>query len=161
MEIDWVAVVFRWLHIAAAIVAVGGAVHSWGVVGPALADLDPDHAQRFRTASAARWKRVAHVCIAILLISGAFNIYREIAVLGKPSLYHALLLPKLLAALSIFFISSALVGRSPAFAGMRERPRTWLGVIVVLAAVVVIISGVLGAIPDHPPATTPLGVESS
>ena len=57
------------------------------------------------------------------------------------ALYHALVGIKILLALGVFFIASVLVGRSPAFEGMRQNRAKWLKIIVILATVIVGISG--------------------
>ena len=61
--------------------------------------------------------------------------------------YHALFGVKLLAAICVLFLASALVGRSEAFAAWRAKPAKWLTLSVVLALVVVLISG-LGTPPQ-------------
>lgn len=100
-----------------------------------------------RAAVYKRWARVVHVCIGLLLVSGFFNFY-ELAVAGgkAPTPYHVIFGVKLLLALVVFFIVQALVGRAAAFEGMRSRRTRWLGVVLVLAACIVVASGVLNQI---------------
>jgi hypothetical protein len=62
---------------------------------------------------------------------------------GRPTAYWLLFAVKFFAALGVFFLASALVGRSPAFATLRNQPRRWLGLIVLLAAVIVLLSGLM------------------
>ena len=46
-------------------------------------------------------------------------------------------------AFGIFFLASALVGRSKSFEGMRKNAKLWQLVIIILAAIIVGISGYL------------------
>ena len=50
---------------------------------------------------------------------------------------------KILLALAIFFFASALIGRSKSFDGMRKNSKFWQLIMILLAAVIVGISGYL------------------
>ena len=143
-----VPVIFRWLHIGPVIVAIGGAFFARFIILPSLAEtLSEDQRGQVHSAVIRRWKRVLHLCIGLILISGIYNVYRGIVVLEKAMLYHILFLPKFLAALGIFFIASALVGKSEAFENMRRDNKKWLGILIALAVVIVLISGVMKNLP--------------
>jgi len=49
-------------------------------------------------------------------------------------------------AMFVFFVSSALLGRSPGLAKMRAAPRKWLGILVGCGVVIVLISGYLSVV---------------
>jgi uncharacterized membrane protein len=136
----------RILHVATAIVLVGGAFFMRFILMPAAAQSlsDADHAS-LRARIMTAWKRFVHGGIALLLASGAINYYRVIAehTHKGDGLYHALLGTKILLAMAIFFIASALVGRSATFEHMRQNARKWLAVNLLLALLVVAISGFL------------------
>ncbi len=146
--INLVLLVSRWLHLAAAIVAIGGAVFQRFVLMPGAAGVleDADH-QRLREAVGRRWARFVHVCIVLLVVTGAVN-FLILALPPKvePMPYHAIFGIKFLAALAVFFVASALVGRSAGFAAMRQQRSRWLGVIILLAALIVLLSGVLNQV---------------
>ncbi len=143
-----VPVISRWLHIGPVIVVIGGAFFARFIISPSLAEtLSDDQHGQVRSAVVRRWKRVVHICIALILISGAYNFYHALRFLEKPPLYHMLFLPKFLAALGIFFIGSALVGKSEAFESMRRENKKWLGILIALAVVIVLISGVMKNLP--------------
>ena len=144
-KIDFVLVVSRWIHIAAAIVAVGGAAFQKFALQPAAhSALDDEQHARLREAVRTRWSRVIFLCIALLLVTGGFNFYRLVLAPGiSPMPYHAVFSIKLIAALGVFFIASALAGRSAGLQKMRERSSTWLAVLLGLAAVIVLVSGIL------------------
>lgn len=142
MNIDWVAVVSRWTHIGTAIVLVGGLVFLRFVVAPAAAQLPDDAHAKLKELILAKWKKFVHCGIALFLVSGFYNYLVVQAALHKgDKLYHALMGTKILLALGVFFLSSVLIGRSKTFVGMRSNAKLWQGIIIVLAALIIGISG--------------------
>jgi uncharacterized membrane protein len=138
----WIDIVSRWTHVGTAIVLVGGLCFMRCVLAPAAAQLSEGEHTKLKDLVAARWKKFIHIGIVLFLISGFYNYLVVLAPQHKgDKLYHALLGTKILLALAIFFLSSALVGRSKAFSGMRANPKLWQTVILVIAAVIVGISG--------------------
>jgi len=138
----WIDVASRWIHVGTAIVLVGGLVFLRFVLSPAAAQLADDAHQQLKELILQRWKKFVHAGIGLFILSGLYNYLVVLAPLHKgDKLYHALMGTKILLALTVFFLSSALVGRSKAFAGMRANPRLWQGVILVLAAAIIGISG--------------------
>jgi hypothetical protein len=140
--------VSRWFHIAAAIVAVGGAFFTFIALMPAAkATLTDDVHDRLREAIRARWSKVVHACVAILLVTGAIN-FAILAIPPKvePMPYHAIFGVKFFAALAIFFIAEALVGSAPGFAKIRAQRAKYLALLLSLAAIVVLLSGVLNQV---------------
>lgn len=147
-QIDWVLLISRWLHIAAAIVAIGGAFFVRAALQPSAKETlsDADHA-KLREAIRSRWAKVVGACIGILFLTGALN-FAKLAMPPKihPIPYHPIFGVKFIAALVVFFVASALTGRAAGFAKMREQSRKWLGVLLFLAAVIVLLSGVLSQV---------------
>lgn len=142
-SIDPVLLVSRWLHLAAAIVALGGALFMRLAVHPSAREvLGADEHERLREALRRRWAPLVHSSIAILFLTGLFNFY-WLAIRPKvpPIPYHPIFGVKLLAALFVFFVAEALVGTAPGFARMRERRAKWLSVILVLGGIIVLLSG--------------------
>jgi uncharacterized membrane protein len=138
----WLVVASRWVHIGTAIVLVGGLVFLRFVLSPAAAQLPDESHAKLKELVMSTWKKFIHGGIALFLLSGLYNYLVVQAPLHKgDKLYHALMGTKILLALVVFFLSSALVGRSKAFAGMRANPRLWQGVIIGLAALIIGISG--------------------
>ena len=87
---------------------------------------------------------MVHVCIVLLLVTGGLNFYRLVLVPKvAPMPYHALFGLKFFAAMGVFFLASALLGRSPGMEGMRRNAGRWLSVIVLLGVFIVVTSGVL------------------
>jgi len=107
---------------------------------------DEAHAQ-LREALRARWFIIVQVCIATLLVTGGIN-FVLLALLPKvePMPYHAIFGVKFLAALGVFFIASVLVGKGQGFAAMRANRAKWLSVLLSLAALIIVLSGILHSV---------------
>jgi hypothetical protein len=86
------------------------------------------------------------VCVTLILVSGLANfaLFQAPSHKGQP-LYHALFGIKFLAALVVFFLASALTGRSASLAPIRANARFWAGVAATLVIVIVAISASCGA----------------
>jgi len=145
-------VLSRWIHVGTAIVVLGGSVFMRFVLMPAAAGLPDAEHDALRQRVMGRWKKFVMAGIALFLISGFYN-YLVVSIPAHKGdrLYHPLIGTKILLAFAVFFLASALTGRSAAFEGIRRNNKTWLLVTIVLAAIVVAISGVLKiAVPPKP-----------
>lgn len=139
---DWIAIVSRWTHVGTAIVLVGGTCFLRFVLAPAAAQLSDAEHQKLKELVMATWKKFVHAGIVLFLASGFYNfLVVQVPLHRGDKLYHALMGTKILLALGIFFIASALVGRSKTFEGMRRNSKLWQSVLLLLAAIVVGISG--------------------
>ena len=136
----------RILHVTTAIVLVGGTFFVRFVLMPAASSaLANDVHDRLRAAVISGWKKFVHGGIGLFLLTGGYNYYRVI-VSGEhkgDALYHALLGTKIFLALFVFFIASALVGRSAGFENLRRDARRWLAINILVALATVAISGFL------------------
>ena len=138
---DLIPILSRWTHIGTAIVLVGGAFFMRFVLTPAAAQLpDSEHA-KLKELVMNTWKRFVHAGILLFLASGFYNYLFVKAPHPKP--YHMLMGIKILLAFAIFFLISALVGRSKTFEGMRKNSKQWQLVVLILAAIIIGISGYL------------------
>ena len=85
--------------------------------------------------------------IGLLLLSGMYNFVVSSIPRAKEAdvtaVYHAIFGVKVLAAIGVFFLTSVLLGRAPAFDRMRATPGKWLALNALLAVAVVLLSGVL------------------
>lgn len=148
-HLDLVSIVFRWLHISAAIVAVGGAVFSLKVILPTIKAAPSELREGLIESARSRTARLVMISIAVLLISGFYNYIRnEIPAHQGQAYYHGLMGIKIILAMAIFFLASALAGRSAAFEGLRRKRAFWLTINVLLGFAVVAIGAVLRAIPN-------------
>lgn len=131
----------RIVHVGTAITLVGGSVFMCFVLNPSAAQISDEEHEKLRGAVMGRWKKFVHIGVALFLVSGFYNFARLAPLHKGDSLYHALVGTKILLAFGVFFIAEALVGKSKAFESMRQKRGTWLTVIVLMAAVIVAISG--------------------
>jgi uncharacterized membrane protein len=142
------ALVLRWLHIIPAVVVGGATIFARIALLPALASLQDAERLRMKESIDRRWRVVVMVCITLLFVSGIANFVLYQAPVHKgQSLYHALFGVKFVAALIVFFLASALSGRSRALAPIRANSRFWVGAAATLVLGIVLISGVLRSIP--------------
>lgn len=139
----WIDVVSRVVHVGTAITLVGGAAFMLLVLQPAANSLDDATHATLRQRVTSRWKRFVHIGIALFLISGFYNYWRAMESHRGDGLYHALIGTKMLVALVVFFLASALVGRSEKLQRFRDRRVRWLSVMVLLATGIVAVSGFL------------------
>jgi len=138
----------RWIHLASAIVAIGGAAFMrFALLPAAKATLTDEVHEKLREAVRARWAKFVHAAVGLLLLTGSINF----AILAippkiKPLPYHPIFGVKLLAAFAVFFIAEALISRGPGFAAIRANRAKWLGVLLALGALIVLLSGVLNQV---------------
>ena len=141
-------VLSRWTHIGCAIVLIGGSSFIWLVVQPVLGDDNEDLHAQLRN----RWKKFVHPGVLLFLISGIYNLTQAVPNHKGDSLYHALIGTKFLLALVVFALASMLVGSKSSSQKIRDNARTWLGRTLLLAVIIVGISGFVKIRPYSPPA---------
>ncbi len=148
---DVLKVVFRWLHVGTAIVVVGGSVFMRFILMPAAAQLPEAEHNALRERLMKRWMRWVHTGVLLFLVSGLYNYLVITRFLHRgDGLYHGLMGGKILLAFAVFFLAIALTGRSGSTEVFRRNAKKWMTVNIVLAALIVAISGFL----KNRPATT-------
>ncbi len=99
-----------------------------------------------------RWFMIVNICITFLLISGLVNYvlfiktYKQWGDLWRESFakpYNILFGIKFIIAMAVFFVSSALAGRSAGLQKFRDNAKFWLNVNLILILSIVVISGVM------------------
>jgi uncharacterized membrane protein len=143
-SIEILNVASRWVHIATAIVVVGGTVFLRFVLLPAAEELPQAEHDRLRELTIGRWRRAVTLGIALFLLSGFYNYI----VVSMPKhhgdrLYHSLMGVKILLAFGVFFLASVLVGRSARFEPVRRERKKWLLLLIGAAFLIVLISDYL------------------
>ncbi len=63
-------------------------------------------------------------------------------------LYHMLFGIKVLAAFAVFFLASALAGRTAGMAPFRKNAKLWLSVLLALAVLIVVCGGIMRSLHD-------------
>jgi putative copper export protein len=146
-----VSVVSRWLHIMAAATALGGTIFALFVAFPAASEIAPEAREAFHVAARKRWSKIVAAAIATLLITGLYNFFviKTNYKLIMPRWYDPVFGVKFLLALVVFAVASLLAGRTSLAQRMRSNVRFWLAVNLLLAALIVAVSGVLRT--THPP----------
>jgi uncharacterized membrane protein len=134
-------IVSRVLHVLTAIVLLGGSAFMLLVVLPVLRSDNQTPSAELLTGLRNRWKRFVHPGILVFLVTGFYNYFRAMPNHKGDGLYHALVGTKIILAFAVFFLASALVGRSAAFEGMRKNSPKWLSILCLLGLVIVAISG--------------------
>lgn len=132
---------FRIVHVGTAITVVGGSIFMCFVLLPSAEQLNDEEHDKLRAGVIGRWKKFIHIGVALFIVSGFYNYFKMIPLHKGDGLYHALVGTKVLLAFSIFFIAEALVGKSKAFEKMRQERGKWLKIMILLAAVIISISG--------------------
>lgn len=141
-------VLSRWVHVGTAIILVGGTAFFRFVVVPSLGDDSTDLVRRIRD----RWKKFVHAGIGLFILSGAYNYALMIPRHKGDKLYHPLLGIKMLLALVVFFLASALVGNKAGTQKFRDQSKKWTGIMLLIAAIIVGISGFVKVRPYTPAA---------
>ena len=137
-------IVSRVVHVATAIVVLGGSIFTRFVLMPAATQLPEEEQQALRGRIMDTWRVVVMIGIVLFLASGFYNYL----VVSLPehrgdTLYNALMGIKILLAFGIFFLASALTGRAAAFERIRQNAKLWLGITILLGVLVVVIAGYL------------------
>ena len=155
MDIDYVQLLSRWLHITAAVAAGGGAIFMKIALHPATETLPGDTRANLREAVRSRWAKVVHTAVALLLLTGLFNFMLIIKRYDVPKGYHAVFGVKFLLAMAIFFLGSVLVGRGELAKKLRAAAGKWLTVLVVFLLGLLLASSTLKTLPRTEKAPRP------
>ena len=134
-------VLSRIVHVGTAITLVGGSLFMLLVLMPSAKQLADEPHDQLATEVQSRWKKFVHFGVLLFLVSGFYNYWRAMPSHQGDGLYHALVGTKMLLAFGVFFLASALIGRSEKLKAFREQRGKWLSVMLLLAAVIVGISG--------------------
>jgi uncharacterized membrane protein len=140
------AILFRWMHIAAAAVAIGGAFFMRILVPRALAGLEPAQREEIFLKLRRGFKMVIHTSILLLIVSGVYNTmgnwkaYNEIPALSQPLWGTHVLL-----ALFIFSIALyVLAGKMPP-----AKHAHWMALNLLLMALTLAVAAGLKYVRDH------------
>jgi len=139
---ELIAILSRWAHVGTAIVLLGGSVFQRFVLMPSARTLPEDAHDQLRERIMMRWKKFVMGGITLLLVTGFYNYHLRMQQPVEPR-YHMLMGIKILLAFGVFFLASALTGRSAGLAAIRRDAGKWSGVLIALAAITVAIAGYL------------------
>ena len=141
-------IIMRFFHIFAVVMAVGGSIFTAFVVLPATHVLPPEARENFYEIARKRSATLVALSIGLLLITGFYNYLMVQMPMHKgQAVYHALMGVKILLAFLVFFIASAVTGKSPAFEKIRSARRKWIRLQILASLAIIAIGAVLRAIP--------------
>ena len=148
MDIDFLSLGLRWLHIVGAVTLLGGLFYQRFVVLPAAEKLDDAARANMIAALRGSWSKLVMISAMVLLVSGFVNFFLTIGAFKAPApelpgYYHMMFGIKFLIAMIIFFLASILSGKSDAAERFRAKAKTWLNLCVLLAVLLIAISGVM------------------
>jgi uncharacterized membrane protein len=159
MEADQILpLIVRWVHIGSAIAAIGAPFFIRFALLPSAKEvLDDATHQKLREAVNRRWRKIVYILITLFILTGFYTFFvvapwKQMPAADK-KLYHMLFGIKVLAAFVIFFLASALAGRTAGLAPIRKQAKMWLGVVLLLAAVIVACAGIMRSLHDAVPIT--------
>lgn len=143
----------QWLHILAAVLAIGGVFCLRFVLSPAIKRLPPEHsgATGPLLQSVGRgFKMVVHASVGLLILTGVYRLVQVLPFIKDWTSYHMVLGVKILLALILFVVAIMLTlpGQQPNYF-QRNRDR-WLLFNFILGAVVVLLSATLRRMWDYP-----------
>jgi uncharacterized membrane protein len=143
-SIEFLNIASRWIHVATAIVVVGGTVFMRFVLLPSAESLPQEAHDQLRAKVVARWRKFVMAGIALFLLTGFYNyLFVSFPKHRGDKAYHQLMGTKILLAFVVFFLASVLVGRSRRFERMRQDRKRWLVILILLAFIIVLISSTL------------------
>ena len=142
---DLLGIVFRWMHLLAAITAVGGTVFMRLALLPASEKLADEPRRILHEEVRSLWARPIQLSILFLLVSGVYNTISVMTTydVAKVGYYHPIFGVKFLLAFVVFFIASALTGKGAFTQRMRDNRKFWLTLNLALAVTIVCLSGIL------------------
>jgi uncharacterized membrane protein len=135
-------ILVQWIHLVAAVAAVGGMAFVLFVLLPSLRVLEEGQRMALAKTVMGRFRWVSWGAIIVLIGSGVYNI-RVRAWEAPWGTYWALLTLKIFLALVVFAISLLLTLPIPALESFRARRRMWLSIALGIAVGVILISAFL------------------
>jgi uncharacterized membrane protein len=147
VEIDYLGVALRWLHILAGGTALGGAVFARFAFIPAASAVPAEQRRELLDATRRRWARFVHIAIGLLLVSGLYSLGMMMRDYQLVRPYHMLFGIKFLAAFVVFGLASMLSGRSAGAQKIQQNATFWLSINIALIVTIMLISSILRALP--------------
>lgn len=131
----------QWIHLSAAVLGIGGIAFVALILMPVLATAEPSQRDAILAAAVNRFRWVAWAAIALLLISGIYNI--SLVWEAPWGAYWRLLTLKIVMAFALFFIILCLTLPLKFLERFRRRRRLWMSVALGLGGAIILISAYL------------------
>lgn len=138
-------IVLRIMHILGAVLLLGSILFQRFALLPAIKELQSDEtADRIRQLVRGRIARITMFSAALLLISGLINTARVSILFRFPDGdYNLLLAVKLLLAMFIFYLASALAGRSETAEKLRADATKWLNMLLAASLLIIVLGAAM------------------
>jgi hypothetical protein len=157
-QLFWLFLILRYMHILGAIALMGGTIFMRFALRPVVVGMPPEARAAFHEQVRSRWAKVVMLATLLILVSGITNlamagqnVYKPI--FGMEKGYHMLVGVKFLLSLPIFFIATALMGRSNLGKRMQANAEFWMNLNLTLALVMVLMGGFLKFVHRQPKAS--------
>lgn len=135
-------VLIQWIHLVAAVTAVGGMAFMLFILMPSMRVLNDEQRAELSKAISGRFRWVSWGAIIILIATGIFNI-RVRAWEAPWGTYWSVLTLKIFLALVVFTISLLLTLPIPGLESFRAQRQRWLSIALGIAVAVILISAYL------------------
>ncbi len=153
-----VDLLWRWMHIFAAVALAGGTFFLAWVWAPAMGSVTAEEREQLFARFRKPWSMLIMVSTLFLLVSGLWNAITNIQQYELPKAYHGLVVVKLLVALALFFLAARIAGRSEGAVRTRLQMGKWLHIAAVLAVLLIGMGGFMKCL-DHVPKAATTGDE--
>jgi uncharacterized membrane protein len=131
--------IIQWIHVMAAVIGLGGMGFMLLILIPSLGVLTPEQREALSKAVASRFRWATWSAVALLLLSGLYNVRRFYWEEPAGRAWNFLTL-KVLLSFTLFGIVLGLTIPFRLFEPLRVRRRKWLLAAFILGVVVVLIS---------------------
>ncbi len=135
------ATIAQWIHVSAAVVAVGGMGFMLFVLYPAVEVLKADQRDLLLKFVSGRFRWVVWISIILLIASGLYNV--GLVWLVPWGLYWEVLTLKLVLAFAVFGLIACLTVPLSFFKRFQQRRRMWLSVAFTMGMLVILIAAFL------------------
>ena len=136
------ATIIQWVHVMAAVIGLGGMGFLLLILIPSLGVLSAEQRETLSKAVASRFRWATWGAVALLLLSGLYNVSRYYWEEPWDRAWKFLAL-KISLSFALFVIVLGLTSPFRLFEPLRARRRMWLLVAFILGVVVVLISAYL------------------
>jgi uncharacterized membrane protein len=136
------ATIIQWVHVMAAVIGLGGMGFLLLILIPSLGVLSADQREALSKAVASRFRWATWSAVALLLLSGIYNVSRYYWEEPWDRAWKLLAL-KIALSFALFALVLGLTIPFRLFEPLRARRRMWLLVAFILGVVVVLISAYL------------------
>ncbi len=148
MEVgEILGLVFRWLHILAATVLVGGTIFLRMTIVPArrMGEMQEETFDFVRK----RWARLVMLAILFSLVGGLYNAAMKAIEYQLDHVYLGMLALKIVLGLFVYFMISVLAGRSEMANSFREAEAKWYNITMVSVILLVLVAGYMKLSPQE------------